>query len=346
MIVNRSMPLWRVFVWTAWQIVWLTIWAVIAVSLYEFSGASKWLKVPWLPISLVGTAVAFYVGFKNNSAYDRMWEARKIWGAIVNSSRAWGSAVRAFVSNKFASDPVSEEELYEIHKRLVYRHIAWLYALRSQLLMVKDWEHAAQSGQTGRLAERYQREFGVGLINDEITKNELHRFIPAEEFERTINFKNTATQLINIQSRELQEIRSKELIDDFRHMELQKLIGEFYSHQGKAERIKNFPLPRQYASSSSIFVGIFLLLLPFGMAAEFSKLGDHGIWWAVPFVVLVGWVFTTMESIGDYSESPFQGMANDIPTYSLCRTIEIDLREMLGETDLPEPVKPINGILM
>ena len=70
------------------------------------------------------------------------------------------------MSRQFAGDDVSDEQLSSIHKRLVYRHVAWLYALRSQLLMVKEWEHAAQSGKTGRQARHYQKEFGVGLIDD------------------------------------------------------------------------------------------------------------------------------------------------------------------------------------
>ena len=306
----------------------------------------SWLKIPWLPISLIGTAVAFYVGFKNNSAYDRMWEARKIWGAIVNSSRAWGSCVKGFVSDQFTEEAIGEDELYEIRKRLIYRHIGWLYALRSQLLLVTEWEHAAQRGTTGKRARHYRKEFGIGLLDDEITKEELHQFLPTTEYEKTINFQNTATQIIDTQATELQKLRKRGLIEDFRHMELQNILSEFYVHQGKCERIKKFPLPRQYANSSSIFVGIFLTLLPFGMVSEFAKLGDHGVWWSIPFTALVGWVFFVMESVGDYSENPFQGMANDIPMYSLCRTIEIDLREMLGETELPPKVTATNGILM
>jgi putative membrane protein len=53
-----------------------------------------------------------------------------------------------------------------------------------------------------------------------------------------------------------------------------------------------------------------------------------------------------MEIIGDYTENPFEGMANDVPMLSLCRTIEIDLRQMLGEKSLPKPVEIVNGVLM
>lgn len=345
MIIEKTIPFYRILAWTGPHLLFLTAWAGIAVSLHQYTGLS-WLTIPWLPISLIGTAVAFYVGFKNNSAYDRLWEARKIWGAIVNSSRAWGSYVKAFVTDQFTDESVPDDEISQVHQRLLYRHIGWLYALRSQLLMVKEWEHAAQGGKTGRAAERYQREYGVGLIDDEITKDELHQFLPAEELDRTINYQNTATQIIDQQSTDLKKLRRRGLIEDFRHMELQKILAELYVHQGKCERIKNYPLPRQYANSSSLFVTIFLLLLPFGMVSEFAKLGDYGAWWSIPFTALVGWVFHMMESVGDYSENPFQGMANDIPMYSLCRTIEIDLREMLGETQLPPKIVSKNGILM
>ena len=75
--------------------------AAVVVSLYVFLDF-HWLKIPWVPLTLIGIAVAFYVGFKNNSAYDRTWEARKIWGGIVNSSRRWGLQVKGFVTDEFA----------------------------------------------------------------------------------------------------------------------------------------------------------------------------------------------------------------------------------------------------
>ena len=92
------------------HIIWLTVWAVGYASIYEFLNL-KWFVIPWVPLAVIGTAVAFYVGFKNNSAYDRMWEARKIWGAIVNNSRTWGANVIALVNNQFTSEEYREDEL-------------------------------------------------------------------------------------------------------------------------------------------------------------------------------------------------------------------------------------------
>ena len=108
------------------------------------------------------------------------------------------------------------------------------------------------------------------------------------------------------------------LLDDFRQMELQKLITELYGEQGRTERIKNTPLPRQYATSSTLFIIIFIILLPFGMITEFNALGDGGIWLLVPFNIIVSWIFSLMEYIGDYSENPFEGLMNEIGRAS-CR---------------------------
>ena len=129
-------------------------------------------------------------------------------------------------------------------------------------------------------------------------------------------------------------------------MELMQILYRFYEHQGKCERIKKFPLPRQYANMSRYFVNIFIFLLPFSLIPEMMKLGILGFWLSIPITALIGWVYAMMEAVGDSSENPFQSMANDIPMLSLCRVIEIDLREMLGETDLPPNIEDKNGILM
>lgn len=344
MLVSKSLNVFKIISWTGHHIIWLLAGSTTIALLYHYNLIG--FTIPWLPISVIGTAVAFYVGFKNNSAYDRMWEARKIWGAIVNSSRIWGMYVDGFITNTFVDDKQSPEELHKIKERLIYRHIAWLYALRSQLLIPTPWEHINQGGHVARTAKYYQDKFGVGLVADEVTQTELRQYLPDDELDRLINHINTATQIINEQSRDLRALRDQKLIEDFRHMELEKVLGDFYIHQGKCERIKKFPLPRQYANISRYFVAIFLMLLPFSMIPELLQLGDWGLWLSIPITALIGWVYVMMEVIGDYTENPFQGMANDIPMLSLCRVIEIDLREMLGETDLPPKIEAKKGILM
>jgi len=346
MLITKGISIGKLIRWTGGHILWLMAMMGAIAMLYHTGMIT--ISLPWLPLSVIGTAVAFYVGFKNNQAYDRMWEARKIWGGIINDSRTWGMMVDGYVTNQFTQDKASDKDLHQIKKRLMYRHIAWLYAHRSQLLVPTPWEHISQDGHIGRTAEFYQKKFGIGLIDDEVTRSELKNFLPIEEHDRLVNHVNTATQIINEQSRDLRDLRAKNIIDDFRHMELGNMLKSFYTLQGKNERIKKFPLPRQYANMSRYFVAIFIILLPFSMIPELMKLGHGhwGFWLSIPITALIGWVYVMMEIVGDYTENPFQGMANDIPMMSLCRVIEIDMREMLGETDLPPSVKAKNGVLM
>jgi len=345
MFIYKNFGIKGLIAFSGHHVIWLTVWAVGYAAAYEYANL-KWLTIPWVPLAVIGTAVAFYVGFKNNSAYDRMWEARKIWGAIVNNSRIWGANVISMVNNQFSEKKMSEEELQRIHKRLIYRQIGWIYALRSQLLIPTPWEHIRQGFQVGRLTQKRLKTFGVGLFVDHITETELKNFLPQDELEEMINYQNTATQIINRQSQDLTELRANDLIEDFRQTKLQAILDDNYIYQGQCERIKKFPLPRQYGSMSFIFVGIFIFLLPLGMISEFDKIGQYGAWLSIPFTIMVGWVYLMMELVGDYTENPFEGMGNDIPMLSLCRTIEIDLKEMLKEENIPPAIKEKKGVLM
>lgn len=345
MFVSRKISFRRLWHFTGSHMIGLFIWMTIAISFYNYVDID-WLAVPKLLLTLVGTAVAFYVGFKNNSAYDRMWEARKSWGEITQVSRSWGIFVKTYISNQFTSQPIPKEAMDALKRKLIYRHIAWLYALRSQLLVQSPWEHAFMKGRAGKEAEKLRQELGVGLVADEITEKELKEMLPENEYEALINYKNTAVHILDRQAQDLLELRERDLIEDFRHIELQKLLHELLAHQGKCERVKNFPFPRQYGGMSVIFIRIFLFLLPFGMAPDFEKLGEWGFLLAIPFSVLVGWVFVVMELVGDFSENPFEGLPNDIPTLSICRGIEIDLKEMLGEKDIPPVIEAKEGVLM
>ncbi len=344
MIVKRGMNLIQAIRWSWHHMIWLTVWAATVAGLYDLNIVN--IVLPWLPVSIIGTAVAFYVGFKNNSAYDRLWEARKIWGGIVNDSRTWGMHVDGFVNNLSADIKQSDHDIKDIKKRLIYRHFAWTYALRSQLLVSTPWEHINQGFIYRQAAKRYQNKYGIGLVASETAKTELKSFLPADEYDRLLNNVNTATQIIVEQSRDLIGLREAGLIDNFRHMEMTKVLSRFFDNQGKAERIKKFPLPRQYANLSRVFVGIFILLFPFSMVPSLMELGNFGYAISMVITALIGWIYVMMEIVGDYSENPFQGMANDIPMLSLCRTIEIDLLEILGEKELPEPIEAKKGILM
>lgn len=284
-------------------------------------------SIPWQPLSIIGIAVAFYLGFKNNSSYDRTWEARKIWGSIVNNSRSFAAALIAFGKG---------ENVDVIKKEIIYRHIAWLITLTHQLRLTREWEHKNE-----RIRDMFADKICEDYYDDLSASMKL--YISEEEFELLKTKSNIATQLLAKQSLRLQEIRDQEVIEDFRHMELQAFITSFYEDQGKSERIKNFPFPRQYASTALWLTVVFCALVPFGMLDIFNKL-DFWMFWLCPFMTgLVIWIYFLMEKIGDYSENPFEGTYNDVPISTIARGIEIDIREMINDENIPAPLKDING---
>ncbi|MCK8521802.1 hypothetical protein M0D21_09480 [Aquimarina sp. D1M17] len=345
MFVKKDLGIAGIVKFSGIHLIWLSLWSTLGALLYHFT-KWRWLEVPWEPITVIGTAVAFYVGFKNNNAYDRLWEARKIWGAIVNSSRTWSINVKGYVSNQFTETDVEEKILKKYQSTLVLRHIGWLYTLRGQLLKPTPWEHVSQRKIVKKATQKRIESIGAGLFDKDFTIEDLKKFFDDNEYQELRGFSNMATQILDYQAQNLKELRAKNIIDDFRHMELQNNLKDFFTHQGQCERIKNFPLPRQYASISNVFVGIFIFLLPFGLAPEFAKLGENAVLWSIPLTVLVSWIFLMMELVGDYSENPFEGLGNDIPMLALCRTIEIDLKEMIGEKDIPPVIKAKKGVLM
>lgn len=332
MHAGRRFTLTEVVFWTRRDIYFYVVLGTVPTSLYAFLDWT-WLTIPWVPIAMVGTAVAFIVGFKNNATYSRLWEARQIYGAIVNSSRSWAMMAMDFVS--------AGEHTSTAHTRLVHRHIAWLHAMRFQLRTPRAWEHMIKVyNKEYRTAYRVDEQDGAKLADV------LTGLVSEQEKELVLSKSNAATQLIALQSKDLRELHAQGAIDGLHHVELEKLLVDLYDHQGKCERIKNFPYPRQYATINLMFVRLFNTLVPFGMLGEFAKLGEHFVWLTIPFTVLVCWVFMMMERIGEATENPFEGSANDVPITAMTRTIEIDLREMLGETNIPEPLKPQNNILM
>jgi putative membrane protein len=344
MYVNKNLPLRTMMQMGGIHLVWIMAFTSLVLYLFNYLEAS-WICVPWTAFTVVGTAVSFYIGFKNNQAYDRLWEARKIWGAITNTSRMWGSNLRGFITPQFTDKSVSDEHINGIVKKLIYRHIAYLYALRSQLLVPAPWEHVSLNSRVASVNRNRMKTSGVGMFEyDHYLVLDKH--LEKEEHQKLPGVANIPTQIIDIQSQHLKQLRKENLIDDFRHIELQKLLNDLYTSQGQAERIKKFPLPRQYGNASRIFVSIFIFLLPFGLIAEFEKCGEFGIWLFVPVVSIIAWIFLMMELVGDYSENPFEGLGNDVPMLSICRNIEIDLKQMIQDSEVPEPIKAKNGVLM
>ncbi len=324
--------------WTRIEVLYFTIYATAITVLFEIVGFT-FLQIPWAPLAVVGTAVAFIIGFQNNAAYGRIWEARKIWGGVVNTSRTWGMMTKVMVGNQHASEPVSNEELKSQRETLIHRHIAWLTAFRHAMRHPKKWEENMRS-KTNKEWEKEihipERIFSLG--------DDLFDLLSDKEWNYVMSKGNKATALLYLQSQHINDLKDRGLIWEFSFLQLERVLEEFFTLQGKSERIKNFPYPRQYATLSYFFVWIFIALFPIATISQMSDIGariaemhpfagEYFIWVTIPFSVAVMWIFHTMERIGRIGENPFEGSPNDVPISTIARGIEIDLRQMLDEDD-------------
>ena len=282
-------------------IIFILLNTAVAVSVIEFEITELQLSV--IPVSILGGALAIFLGFRNNSAYDMWWEGRKVWGGVVNVSRTWGMEVMSFVNNQFTKEPVPVEERDEVQKDLVNRHLAWINALRLQLRDQDNWE-------------------------------ELKPYLGEEEFEYLKTDRNRATMLLHRQGLALEKAAKAGLIDDFRHMELVQKLRDMYDLQGKAERIKKTVFPYYYSFFTHLFLWLFVILIPFSLVKELG-------WMIIPIGTAISFVFIMLEKSGRVTEDPFENRAADVPLSSLCRTIEIDMKQQLRSDEIPENLSPL-----
>lgn len=332
MYVKRNMGILPILRGGWKNLLFFIIWACLIFYLYYYL-EWKFIGLAFEPLSVIGIAVSFYIGFKNSQSYDRFWEARKIWGSIVNYSRTWSNQVLSLI-----------RETPEDQHTLIYRHLAWINALRVQLRQPTSFS----------LSKNKSLKKGIENYEESLSVEEVIRpFVTEEEWLSLAMRKNVATHLIKNQGLHLKKLLKEDKIDEFQNLMLHKLLEELYNFQGACERIKNTPFPRQYAYFGTLFAWFFVLLLPFGLLNAFNDefLGltaSKRIWMQLAEIclsVLISWIFITMDKVGSNSEDPFEGRFNDVPMTAICRTIEIDLRDMLDEESLPEKIIPKNDIL-
>ncbi|MCF0056215.1 bestrophin family protein [Dyadobacter sp. CY356] len=293
------------------------------------------IGVSFVPIGLIGTAVAFSVGFKNNASYARLWDSRRSWGGMINASRSFGAHIVAFIN----CPDLSQEELSFIKEEILYRHIAYLNIVRIQLRRKSVW------GDTSTVAHQVVGVDNHAQVSSDVTRI-LLEYVPEIEAESYGKKRNIATQIMKTQAVRITQLAGRGCITETGHRRLMEMVQEFYNHQGACEAIKSFPFPRQYAYYSKLFVWLFLLILPFGLLTEFAKLTGPAVWLGIPLYVVIAWIFNTMEVVGDTSENPFENAINDVPMTAICRIIETDLRDMLNEENIPAPIEAIDNILM
>ena len=349
MYIQRRFPFKGLLNWTKRELIFFVVLATVTTVLYEVL-EFRWLQVPLTPVGLIGTAVAFLIGFQNNAAYDRIWEARKIWGGIVNSSRSFIITLKGSLNMHQSREPQEEKVQLKI---VAHRHIAWLTALRYAMRSNKPWEKSYDDIKSKKGFDYHIPE------HQDLLEDELKPYLSKEEFKYVMSKDNKPNAVTSLQAKHIRKLTDEQKLWDFSFLNLQQILNELTAYQGKTERIKNFPYPKQYGSVGYHFVHIFMWLLPLAIIPAFAKmgitiaetqpfLGNHFVWFNIPFTVAVIWVFNTMLRIGLAGENPFEGSPNDVPISNISRGITRDILQIIDadENEIPEPIENINHIQM
>lgn len=314
MIVKRNFNPLKVWGYIRKPMLFVVIWSSAVWLLHHLSGTEA-LAINFTPIGVLGSALAIFIAFRNNSAYGRWWEARQIWGGIVNSSRVLARLVITFADSHSHQENYNPARSEEFKAGMVKRCVAWVHALRFHLRGQDDWQ-------------------------------ELKAYLPQGEFDELRNTHNKPAYLQMLIGKEIYKAMGSGVLGGFESFQMEGQLLALANYQGAAERIKNTPLPRQYDYFTRVFVILFALLLPFGLLSFFPSATSAQLsWLIIPFSILTAGVFVIMERTGAANEDPFENKITDVPMTALCNTIERDLMEMVGSKDLPPKMQPSEGYL-
>ncbi|MEK6396853.1 MAG: bestrophin family ion channel, partial [Terriglobus sp.] len=242
MIVPHAPQIRRLLEYVGMPLLVLFLWDGAIVLMYKVLHWD-WLALPHIPLALFGSSIGLIVAFRNNSSYGRWWEARTLWGGIVNNSRAWARQVLTAIA------PLKEAEKQEVRTmqvRMVHLQIAWVHALRQQLR-------------------------GLPPLD------ELHGLLPEDDLVLLKDQKNIAFTLQLWQSDLARKALENDWIDSLQWSSLDSTLNDLIDLQGGSERIKNTPMPKQYDFFPQLFVKIYCLLLPLGLVQNmgwFTPLGS------------------------------------------------------------------------
>ena len=267
--------------------------------LYEYEGI-KALDISLGISTILGISISLLLGFRTSAAYDRWWEGRKIWGAIINDTRTLVRQLIGFVDGHDRNENIVSITNYAI---------AWSYALKNTLRRTD-------------LAE------------------EVKPFISEEEWRELENNRNVPNAILKEIELQIRELKETGAVGTYEFVSLDQTIKALTDHMGKCERIKNTIFPIQYRLFTQAGVIIFCLMLPYGMLLSTG-----------PFVMLVSTIVTLfflfLEMIAHDLQDPFSNKSTDIPMSAICRTIEIELKQMIGNSHTPPVIVPDNeGVLM
>lgn len=318
MFVTRRIP-WKWTLYYAWPSLLYFLAVAVTVHVLRVDVYKKDLEIPFEPVAIMGTALAIFLGFKNNEAYGRWWEARIIWGLAVNYSRAWGRQVLTLIHGPEGAT----EEVRAFQRRIILRHIAFVHALRVFLRSTKS----------------YPQERAQELIQARNDYEECRPFLSAADYQAMLDASNPPNILLQQQGTELREARNRDWISEYVLVHLDSTLVEFNNIQGRSERIKKTPLPRPYSYYQRLIVHVHGTLLPFAIVASVG-------WPMIPLSFLVSFVFLVLDFVGSRTEDPFENRMEDTPLSSISRTIERNLQEQMGDPELSPAYDAHVGVLM
>lgn len=281
MLLNKKISVWYFIREIKSQILFIGIFAV-AIGLLDMLPGFRKISLPLNIPALLGTAVSLLLAFRTSQSYERWWEARTVWGAIVNDSRSFVRLVNQFVPS----------EDHKTIREFAERQIIWTYALGESLRKLP--------------------------FSDKV-QNYLK--------ENQINAVNVPNALLDAHSRQLKEIGTSKLTD-FQQMQLNDMVTRLCDSMGKCERLKNTVFPRSYSILVHTLIYVFAIILPFG-------LDDSQLIIEMLITFLIPIVFITIEKTSIMMQDPFENKPVDTPVTSLAQTIEINIRQMIGEQNVP-----------
>ena len=303
MIVPRGPQLLKMLVYVGRPLLILVLYDLAVVVAYKVLHWN-WVALQHIPLSLFGSAIGIIVAFRNQSSYARWWEARTLWGALVNNSRSWARQVTTVM---MPSSDLEAAELNVMQRRLVYHQIAYVKALRQHLRGLEPWA-------------------------------ELTSLLSDQELSELRDEKNIPLAIQQQMGALLRQCQVREWIDPMHWRALDANLDDLVDAQGGVERIKNTPMPKQYDYFPQLFVHIYCMMLPLALVT--------GMGWYTPLgSTLVGFIFLALDKIGRDLEDPFENTIYDVPLTAITTTIEVNLRQLLGETALPKAETPVHGVL-
>jgi ion channel-forming bestrophin family protein len=325
--------------WTGREALSLTGWSLIVTIFLQFSGWD-FLTTPTPVLTIIGAALAIILGFKNQQCYARFNESLSLAGQLSTNSLIFANRLTSMVGN------LEEMSSGGGLKAMLHRHLAWLAALRFFLRERKPWENALERGNARFLAELPTPESQSSL------EHELRKYLPEADVQQVLGYDGDRLDLmLRWQYEALADIFNRKLITEYMLLMLTSALDDLVRLQGALKRMKNYPYARNYYSIAVFLVTFFVVIVPFGLfpyareLGESAGIGDWTVWLNVPFSAFVGWVFVSLEKVGENSSNPFEGGANDVPISAITRRVEIELLNMLGEENNLKPIEAKASIL-